>query len=46
MGLNQPQIVEILSALNGAEFESLDDQSTSNDMIGIVVRTFYLVNMI
>ena len=45
MGLNQPQIVEILSALNGAEFESLDDQSTSNDMIGIVERTFYSVNM-
>ena len=45
MGLNQPQIVEILSALNRAEFESLDDQSTSNDMIGIVERTFYSVNM-
>ena len=45
MGLNQPQIVEILSALNGAEFESLDDQSTSKDMIGIVVRSFYSVNM-
>ena len=45
MGLNQPQIVEILSALNGAEFESLDAQSTSKDMIGIVVRSFYSVNM-
>ena len=45
MGFNQPQIVKILSASNGEEFESLDDQSTSNDMIGIVERTFYSVNM-
>ena len=45
MGFNQPQIGKILSASNGVEFESLDDQSTSNDMIGIVERTFYSVNM-